>query len=237
MKRLFSFLLGSVAFCGSLLAQDMIPVQILTVDQMPQAEKFLPDPPAQTDPLFFNDLVQFQKGKELRDTPRGAQAVEDASTRVEHYLKRFGEVMGREMTPEEYPEMASYILSVYTAARQSISSTKKYYKRLRPYLLFKEHTSIPEREEENDMSSYPSGHTVRGWAVALALVSIDPEHQNEILKTGYEIGQSRVIAGFHYQSDVDAARLAGSAAFARLSSEPVFQGLFRKAKAEFDAKK
>jgi acid phosphatase (class A) len=215
----------------------MIPVQILTVDQMPQAEKFLPDPPAQTDPLFFNDLVQFQKGKELRDTPRGAQAVEDASTRVEHYLKRFGEVMGREMTPEEYPHMASYVLSVYTAARQSISSTKKYYKRLRPYLLFKEHTSIPEREEENDMSSYPSGHTVRGWAVALALVSIDPEHQNEILKTGYEIGQSRVIAGYHYQSDVDAARLAGSAAFARLSSEPVFQDLFRKAKAEFDAKK
>jgi acid phosphatase (class A) len=73
--------------------------------------------------------------------------------------------------------------------------------------------------------------------VALALVSIDPEHQNEILKTGYEIGQSRVIAGYHYQSDVDAARLAGSAAFARLSSEPVFQELFRKAKAEFDAKK
>ena len=237
MKRLFSFLLGSVALYGSLLAQDMIPVQILTVDQLPQAEKFLPDPPAQTDPLFFNDLVQFQKGKELRDTPRGAQAVEDASTRVEHYLKRFGEVMGREMTPEEYPCMASYVLSVYTAARQSISSTKKYYKRLRPYLLFKEHTSIPEREEENDMSSYPSGHTVRGWAVALALVSIDPEHQNEILKTGYEIGQSRVIAGYHYQSDVDAARLAGSAAFARLSSEPVFQDLFRKAKAEFDAKK
>jgi acid phosphatase (class A) len=156
---------------------------------------------------------------------------------VEHYLKRFGQVMGREMTPEEYPHMASYVLSVYTAARQSISSTKKHYKRLRPYLLFKEHTSIPEWEEENDMSSYPSGHTVRGWAVALALVSIDPEHQNEILKTGYEIGQSRVIAGYHYQSDVDAARLAGSAAFARLSSEPVFQDLFRKAKAEFDAKK
>jgi len=215
----------------------MIPIQILTVSEMPQAEKFLPDPPAQTDPLFFNDMVQYEKGKQLRDTPRGTQAVEDASIRVNHYLKRFGEVMGREMTAEEYPNLASYIFSLYSAARQSISSTKTYYSRIRPYLLFKEHTSVPEEERENDFTSYPSGHTVRAWAIALALVSIDPEHQNEILKVGYEIGQSRVIAGFHYQSDVDAARLAGSAAFARLCTEPVFIDLFQKAKAEFDAKK
>ena len=237
MKRLLSFVLCSVTFCGSLWAQDMTPVQILTVSEMPQAEKFLPDPPSQTDPLFFNDMVQYQKGKQLRDTPRGAQAVEDASTKVAHYLKRFGEVMGREMTPEEYPCLASYVLSVYTAARQSISSTKTYYSRMRPYQFFREPSSTPEKEEVNDFTSYPSGHTVRAWAVALALGSIDPEHQNEILKTGYEIGQSRVIVGFHYQSDVDAARLAGSAASARLSTEPVFQDLFQKAKAEFDAKK
>ena len=141
-------------------------MQILTVSEMPQAEKFLPDPPSQTDPLFFNDMVQYQKGKQLRDTPRGAQAVEDASTKVAHYLKRFGEVMGREMTPEEYPCLASYVLSVYTAARQSISSTKTYYSRMRPYQFFREPSSTPEKEEVNDFTSYPSGHTVTAFLAA-----------------------------------------------------------------------
>ena len=231
MKRLLSFVLCSVTFCGSLWAQDMTPVQILTVSEMPQAEKFLPDPPAQTDPLFFNDMVQYQCQN------CGAVVVTNSNTSATRCsFCNAPVILGERLEGVMKPD---YVIpfSVYTAARQSISSTKTYYSRMRPYQFFREPSSTPEKEEVNDFTSYPSGHTVRAWAVALALVSIDPEHQNEILKTGYEIGQSRVIVGFHYQSDVDAARLAGSAAFARLSTEPVFQDLFQKAKAEFDAKK
>ena len=51
------------------------------------------------------------------------------------------------------------------------------------------------------------------------------------------MGQSRVIAGFHYQSDVDAARLAASAAFARLCAEPQFLEMVQKAKQEIRQKK
>ncbi len=71
---------------------------------------------------------------------------------------------------------------------------------------------------ERESGSYPSGHTVRGWGMALVLAQLNPEKQDELLLAGYEWGQSRVIAGYHWQSDVNASRLLASACFARLQA-------------------
>ena len=81
--------------------------------------------------------------------------------------------------------------------------------------------------------SYPSGHTAIGWATALVLAEINVDRQNEILKRGYEMGQSRVICGYHFQSDVDAARLVASAVVARLHANENFMKQLEKAKKEF----
>ena len=95
----------------------------------------------------------------------------------------------------------------------------------------------PEDEEElRNEGSYPSGHTVRGWGAALVLSTINPARQNEILTRGYEYGQSRVIAGFHYQSDVDAARMAASACYARMQNDKLFRKQMKRAQREFKKK-
>ncbi len=65
------------------------------------------------------------------------------------------------------------------------------------------------------------------------LAEINPQRQNEILKRGYELGESRVICGYHWQSDVDAARIVGSAVVATLHTNPAFQQQLQKAKDEF----
>ena len=65
----------------------------------------------------------------------------------------------------------------------------------------------------------------------MILTAIDPDHTEEIMKVAYELGQSRVIVGFHYQSDVD----AGSVTFARLCAMPEFLDMLTAAKAEYDA--
>lgn len=51
---------------------------------------------------------------------------------------------------------------------------------------------------------------------------MNPDRQDSILKRGYEMGQSRVICGYHFQSDVDAARLVASAVVARLHANDNF---------------
>lgn len=57
--------------------------------------------------------------------------------------------------------------------------------------------------------------------------------QNELFKLGYEWGQSRVIAGYHWQSDVDASRMLAAAAYARLHSCEAFLEDMAAARKEF----
>ena len=47
------------------------------------------------------------------------------------------------------------------------------------------------------------------------------------------MGESRVICGYHFQSDVDAGRITGAVTVARLHADPAFQKQLEKAKAEF----
>ena len=109
-----------------------------------------------------------------------------------------------------------------------------FLRRTRPFCFYEEETCNPEQKEElSTNGSYPSGHTSIGWATALVLAEINPERQNEILKRGFDMGESRVICGYHFQSDVDAGRLTGAMTVARLHADPAFQAQLEKAKKEF----
>ena len=111
---------------------------------------------------------------------------------------------------------------------------KDFYKRTRPYVYYGEPTIYPQDEEElRNNGSYPSGHTIEGWSAALLLTELNPDRADTILARGYIYGESRVIAGYHWQSDVDAGRLAASAAIARLHADKRFMRLLRKAHKEF----
>ncbi|MCQ2182169.1 MAG: ThuA domain-containing protein [Bacteroidales bacterium] len=206
----------------------------LPSEQMPTPQLFLPGPPSLQDPLFFNDWVAYQQGKELRGTERGYRAIDDADTGVSYFMMRFGEAMGVRMTPETCPKIARYMSMAFNTAKQSNSKAKDYYARVRPYNQFKEDTPTKWSQNPKDNTSYPSGHSCRAWAAAMALAAIDPDHQDEIFKVGYDYGQSRVILGFHYQSDIEAARLVASAGMARLMGEKSFQEDMAEARAELE---
>ena len=207
-----------------------------TDSYMPDAFYFLPAPPAPGDPLFINDSIQYFLNKEIRSTQRGDTAVWDAETSIEYFMLRFSGAIGKELTPEKYPILANTIMGVMQDVRSSIQKAKNRYARHRPYQHFQEHTPVPEDESPTDFTSYPSGHTVRGWAAAMLLVAVFPEHANAILNVGYQIGQSRVILGYHYQSDVEAARLAASAGFARLCAEQKFRDAIVECQKEVNCK-
>lgn len=200
----------------------------------PQAELYLPGYPAFEDSeAFFNDSVIYQRSKVLRDTPRGELAIADVSTSLEYYLARFGNEMGVILSRESTPAIAEYVETTFMFARSGISNAKNAYHRLRPYRHFGEPSGVPGVDMGFDAyQSYPSGHSVRGWAIALALSAIDEADQYRIIKTGYELGESRVIVGYHYESDVMAARLAASVAFARLASDRYYIKLMRRAQEE-----
>jgi acid phosphatase (class A) len=118
----------------------------------------------------------------------------------------------------------------------STYAAKTHYQRRRPFIEFKETTCAPQDEArlEND-GSYPSGHSAIGWAWALVLAELQPERANEILQRGFAFGQSRMICGVHWQSDVEAGRVVGAATVARLHADATFADDMQTAKEELAA--
>lgn len=205
-------------------------------DSMPRFEKILPAFPDTTSMSFFNDYVQYMKGKELRNTPRGEQAKIDAELEnFEFMLKGFAEPFGMEITKEGTPELYNLLFWAKNDAANATYRIKKMSYRKRPYVQFREGTLVPEAEKGHyKSSSYPSNHSAAGWGVALVLIQLNPANRDAILQRGYEYGQSRVIAGYHYQSDVDAARLCASAAISMIAAQPFYQKQFAKAQKEYE---
>lgn len=209
------------------------PGKWMTRADLPDMVNWLPPPPATNDLVFAGDAARYEWGKSLRDGPRGEQARADADYSMAAVERTFSPVLGIDISESGTPELWRLLALAVANANRAGKNAKSRYMRPRPYMATGESTLVPGHEDAlRGNGSYPSGHTALGWGAALVLVELFPEKQDDILRAGYEYGQSRVIAGFHWQSDVDAARLSSAAAIARLHAEPAFAAQIGRAKAE-----
>ncbi len=203
---------------------------------MVDASKVLPTPPEVTDAVYYNDYYQYYKNKQLRNTSRGDEAIKDVNLTID-FITNFSEAFGMELSEENTPAIWRLMQRSCTSLHKANSKLKKHFKRIRPFIQFNDVTGYPNDEEHGRNSySYPSSHTTLGFGAALILAEINPDRQNEIFKKGYECGQSRVILGYHYQSDVDASKLVASMALASLHSNPDFRKDLAEAVAEYKQK-
>lgn len=194
----------------------------------------LPPPPQEGSATFEYDKAVYWEMKKLRDTERGALALQDANTSGNWQGRVFSKAMGFDINEKDTPEIYMLCRRIHLdVARSACRNAKDYYNRTRPFVYLNDHTSTPGAEEYlRQNGSYPSGHTALGWGTALILAEINPARQEEIIRRGYEFGQSRLIVGAHWQSDVDAGRLVSAAAVARVHDDPEFQKHLKRAKDE-----
>ena len=208
----------------------------LEAKDLPDAVVFLPPPPEEGTPQFAYDESQHRWGKTQREGARGIRAIREATTNVDSMAAMFSGAFGLKLSKETTPKTMLLLDRSIRTFRLGATGPKAAYMRLRPYVFYREGTLLPNEEEGSRRSgSYPSGHTVRGWGMALVLAELNPERQDTLLKAGYEWGQSRVIAGYHWQSDVDASKLLSSATFARLQTCPEYLEDFAAAREELQA--
>ena len=233
-------LVVSLAMCSmTAQAQDPTPSELyFNKRELPNGLVFLPAPPDSSSTQYLYDISQYVWGKSKRqDSLRAQQAIRDVVTDIGEMALEFSQVFGMEISKEKTPAIFKVLNLGVVTMRLSASNLKNTYKRKRPYVVFSEPTLIPDEEEESrHTGSYPSGHTLRGWAMALLLSEINPDAQDEILKKGYEWGESRVIAGYHWQSDTDASRLLASACYVRLHTSEEFLEDMAAARKEFAEK-
>ena len=199
-------------------------------DLMPDAVNYLPAPPDTLDVMFGRDMHLYYWGKSVRATERGDTALIDANSSLTNLMAIFSAPFGMPLSRENTPAIYTLLNNALATTGQGTTKCKRHYQRMRPCNRFHEE---PYSSEHFSETSYPSGHTVKGWSMAMLLVEINPSAQDAILKRGYEYGQSRVIVGAHWQSDVDAGRVVAGACVARLHSIPQFLEELAAAQAEY----
>ena len=236
MKKL---MIMAVMTMATVCAQAQSDVEAyFTTQEMPDMLKWCPAPPDTVGAHFAYDIMQYMWGKQMRqDKERAAIAIRDAEYGLDCIIREFSEPFGLQISKEETPEIYK-VLRDGTATCDSICKfPKKYYMRRRPFMRMHEPTLYPKDEPSlRKNGSYPSGHTILGWSSALLLSEINPDRADTILARGYMYGESRVIVGAHWQSDVDAGRLAASAAYARLHTSERFLEQMRLARLEYRCK-
>ena len=211
-----------------------------TKAELPDMTKILPPFPEFESARFVADQSQHLWGRLMRqDEARAAQAQRDAVYSMQTVIDEMGPLFGLEITKEGTPEIYSILQDVCASCDSIYHDAKATFNRQRPYAYYDEGTLIPEKEEKHrNEGSYPSGHTVFFWTSALLLADINQSNEamEALLARGYEFGQSRVIAGYHWQSDVDAGRTAGSVLYQLIRNHERFIGQLAKARAEFTEK-
>ncbi len=233
MKKNFVIALVAIMAAMTLNAQDQVQ-PYLTVNQLPDLIKCLPAPPAFDSPEFANDMMRFSWGKQQRLNPERAEiAKRDAVWSYEALLAEFDVPFGLHMSPEDTPEIWKLMVTSLTTTDAMRVAPKAFYHRQRPFERFEDKMLTDEEDELRGEGSYPSGHTMRGWTTALLLAEVNPAAADTIFARGWMYGESRVIVGAHWQSDVDASRVAASIAYGALHSSAEFREQMAKAQAEY----
>lgn len=152
--------------------------------------------------------------------------------------KAFDDVMGPAFTAGNYPATKRLFDQMLAVTGPAIGPTKARWQRPRPFIADPaQRTCITPTDALRASGSYPSGHAAMGWAWGLALAELAPDKADALLARGFEYGESRVVCGVHWASDVAAGRALGAAGIARLHGDPGSRALIEAARAEIAAKR
>lgn len=207
-------------------------VGYLQPGELPDSKSLLPAPPATGSAALAADEEIYLATRKLRDTPRWALATRDANLVFPQATEVFSCALDLTISEATTPHLNMLLRRVRADASRANDAAKDYYKRRRPYLAHGEASCTPQEKLKDD--SYPSGHSSIGWAWALTLAEIAPERANAVLARGLAFGQSRVVCGVHWASDVEAGRVVGASVVSRLHANPVFAAQMAGARREIE---
>lgn len=226
----------SSVFSLTMQAQRFTPEPYFTAQEMPDMAKWFDAPPKDGSDEFIRDVKRYYWGKSQRMEPnRAAIAIRDAQYGLATVIKEFSTPFGMQISHQNTPEIYKLLLDALATTDSICKLPKITYMRPRPFMVFDEPTLTPDEEPFlRKNGSYPSGHTILGWSAALLLSEINPQSADTIMARGLMYGESRVILGAHWQSDVDAGRLAASVAYAKLHTSDRFLKQMAAARKEFE---
>ncbi len=145
---------------------------------------------------------------------------------------RFSEALGGTLTDQNAPLLFAMFKRLAADSFTTLGPLKKQLDqggRHRPFVDFPGAKTCEAPQGLAQNGSYPSGHAFFGWMWANMLAEVAPSRADALFKRGLEFGDSRVICGFHYPSDVQAGRLAAAQLMTWLHTDRTFRKEFTPA--------
>ena len=205
----------------------------MTRDDMPNSLLLVPPPPAEGSAALNDDIEAYRALTALRSGPRGAQATKDAELRFPAAAGHFACALGVQISEQNTPHLNMLLRRTLADAGGATYKAKDKYQRKRPFDRFNEGTCTPASEPAlRKDGSYPSGHSALGWAWGLVLTQVAPDRADALVQRARSYAQSRGVCGVHWKSDIEAGRLVGSTAVARLQTNEVFLAQVAEARKE-----
>ena len=206
MKSLIPTLVA--LFFGALVLRAQPAVELyLTEEELPDLVQCLPAPPDTIGEAFTHDIMRYMWGKTQRlDPERLAVAKRDAVWDLDTLRAIYSVPFGMEISPEKTPEIYRAFVNGISTVEQIRFRPKAHYFRMRPYARFKEASIFPQD---------------------------NPEAAEALFARAFVSGESRVIAGCHWQSDVDASATAACIGYARMQTSLGYRVQIALAREEF----
>ena len=178
------------------------------------------------------DRAAYEDTRKLAGSPRWKQAQADNDLWYGGAMKRFSCALGKEISPATTPVTSRLLQRLELDVRTVGHPAKDRFFRTRPLIGNDAPVCIPRADWLRTNASYPSGHSMTGWAWGLVLAEMAPDKASALVSAGREVGYSRVVCGAHFPSDIEAGRFLSSAMIARVHAEPEFERELAVAKAE-----
>lgn len=171
----------------------------------------------------------------------GAERWQNALADDASVYDRFSESLGLTIDRQTLPRLVRLLNRVSADALAVSAEAKKRFSRPRPFQRFALARvcgqAKPPKPEASPTkgTSYPSGHAVVSWAAASVMMEAVPGNAGQIVARAVSYGESRVVCGVHFPSDVEAGRILGAAVIDKLFTVPEFRRDLVCAKREVQA--
>jgi len=185
----------------------------------------VPAPPAIDSAQDKADVAWLKGSMARADAERWQKAVADDASIYDN----FNEALGATIDRKTLPRLVRVLNRVSEDALATTTEAKKRFSRPRPFQRFalarvcgQAKPPKPEAAPTKG-TSYPSGHAVVSWAAALVMMETAPANATPVVSRAVSHGESRVVCGVHFPSDVEAGRILGAAVVDKLFTVPEFR--------------
>ncbi|KON65359.1 major phosphate-irrepressible acid phosphatase precursor [Komagataeibacter europaeus] len=199
---------------------------------LPDGQIFLPPPPGPDTAQRAADASIFAATRVLEGTPRWKLAQADNRDTPAHMVSAFSCAAGFTLPPDHLPELVGLVTRIEQRLTPAVHAQKMLWNRPRPFTEAELSTCIPLRASLRQDPSYPSLHATLGWVTGLILSDILPERTAWIMQRARVFGESRVVCGVQWQSDVMAAWLNGGVLYSAMEQDEGFRQEMDAARAE-----